>query len=87
VREARREHHNPTAAKARAPSGAKPPPTKVIKPGQMVFIKGEGDKHSSREPLLVTSTEGKMITAQKVRRATPGHTGQPKVPAVSLAFY
>ena len=84
VREARREHHNPTAAKARAPTGAKLPPTKVIRPGQMVFIKGEGDKHSSREPLLVTSTEGKMITAQKVRRATPGHTGQPKVTSYKL---
>ena len=79
VREARRENHNPVAAKAKAPAGAKPTPAAVIKPGEIVFIKGEGDKHSSRDPLLVTSTEGKMITAQKVRRATPGHSGQPKV--------
>ena len=84
LREARREHHNPISAKAKAPAGAKPPPAKVIKPGQMVYIKGEGTKHSSRDPLLVTSTQGRMITAQKVRRATPGHEGLPKVTPYKL---
>ena len=78
VRAKRREHQNPLSAKAKAPPGAKPPSPKVITPGQMVYIKAEGTKHSSRAPLLVTSTEGKMVNARKVLR-TAGDSGLPKV--------
>ena len=84
IREDRREQHNPVAAKSKAPARSKPPPDQAIKPGQLVYIKGEGDKHSSRDPLLVTNTDGKMITAHKFRRATPGHSGQPKVTPYKL---
>lgn len=58
-------------------------PTPQVKapiiPGQVVYVKGEGTKHMGRDPLLVTGTKGKMVTGQKVLRATPAHSGAPKI--------
>merc|ERR1712020_688735 len=53
VREERRCAQNQSAARAKTPS-----PTS-ISPGQLVYIKSEGSKHTARDPLVVTSVQGK----------------------------
>ena len=68
----------------RGPSSAGLPPPKPVAPGQLVYIKAEGTKHSSRNPLVVTRDEGRMVTAQKMLRATPAHTGLPKIQSRKL---
>ena len=73
VREERRCAQNQSAARAKTPS-----PTS-ISPGQLVYIKSEGSKHTARDPLVVTSVQGKMVTGQKMLRATPAHPGLPKI--------
>ena len=67
IREARRDKHQPAQQE------------KTIAPGQLVYVKGEGDKHQARDPYLVTSAEGKTITGQRVLRFTPAHPGLPKI--------
>ena len=75
VRETRRE---------KGSSGAKGPPPKPIPPGQMVYVKAEGTKHCSRDPLVVTRDEGRTVIAQKMLRATSAHTGFPKIQSNKL---
>lgn len=68
----------------RGPSGANLAPPKPIAPGQLVYIKAEGTKHSSRNPLVVTRDEGRIVTVQKMLRATPAHAGLPKIQSEKL---
>ena len=72
VREARRE------------KGSKVPPPRPVTPGQLVYIKAEGTKHCSRNPLVVTSDRGRKVTVQRMLRATPAHAGFPKIQSEKL---
>ena len=82
VREARRERQ--PAAKPGDTRGPKPHKPATIKPGQVVFIRSEGNKHTSRDPLLVTSVEGKTVTGHRMLRMTPAHQGLPKITSRKL---
>ena len=66
-----RQGHNPSAAKSKAPAAAKPHQPSIFKPGDITYIKGEGTKHTSRDPLVVTKVEGDQLTVQKMLRSTP----------------
>ena len=82
VREARRERQ--PAAKPGDTRGPKPHKPATIKPGQVVFIRSEGNKHTSRDPLLVTSVEGKTVTGHRMLRMTAAHQGLPKITSRKL---
>jgi hypothetical protein len=45
----------------------------------MVYLKSDGDKHTARDPLLVTSGEEQKVTVQKVLHSTPLHKDPPKI--------
>ena len=75
MREIRRE---------RGSTGVKVSPSKSVKPGQLVHIKAEGTKHCSRNPLVVTSDQGRTVTVQRMLRATPAHAGFPKIQSDKL---
>ena len=49
-------------------------------------IKGEGNKHQARDPYLVTSTDPRAITGQRMLRFTQAHPGMPKIKSEKLTF-
>ena len=56
------------------------PPPAVPVPGQMVFIKGDGNKHRAREPFLVTRVgENEKVTMQKLAHADRPSTAPPRI--------
>ena len=57
-----------------------------IVPGQVVYVKGEGNKHQARDPYLVTSTDPRAITGQRMLRFTQAHPGMPKIKSEKLTF-
>ena len=63
VREDRKE------ALRTAPAGHQQTPAE---PGQTVFLRGDGTKHTAREPFLVTKVGAEKVTLQKM-----AHTNQP----------
>ena len=79
-----RQGHNPSAAKSKAPAAAKPHQPSIFKPGDITYIKGEGTKHTSRDPLVVTKVEGDQLTVQKMLRSTPNHEGAPRITSQKL---
>ena len=79
VREARRERQ--PVAEPGNPRGPKPHKPSTITPGQIVYLKSDGTKHTSRDPLLVTSVKGKTVSAQKMLRA---HQGLAKITSPKL---
>ena len=52
-----------------------PPPAAQVQPGQLVFIKGEGDKHKARDPLIVTKVNQGKVVGNRVLHST--HPGGP----------
>ena len=82
VREVRRERQ--PAVKPGDVRGPKPHKPANITPGQVVFVRSEGNKHASRDPLLVTSVEGKTVTGQRMLRMTQAHQGLPKITSQKL---
>ena len=69
VREDRKE------ALRKAPSAAKPVPV----PGQTVFIKGDGTKHTARQPFLVTNVDAEKVTMQKMANVDGPSTAPPRI--------
>ena len=64
VREERKEHSQ------RHKSGL---PAPQVQPGQLVFIKGEGNKHQARDPLIVTEVnQGKVLGKRVLHSTHPG---------------
>ena len=67
------------ARKAQSTPPARPPPKPV--PGQTVFLKSEGSKHTAREPLLVTKVENK-ITVQRIKHTNPLSATPPRITSI-----
>ena len=60
----RLSNHAPSA-KSKAPKGG--PATKApISPGDLVYIKGDGDKHKARDRYLVTDCDDTFVTVHKL---------------------
>ena len=53
----------------------KPPPPVSVQPGQLVYLKAEGNKHKVRDPLLVTGVEKGRVIANRLAHST--HPGGP----------
>ena len=53
----------------------KPPPPVSVHPGQLVYLKAEGNKHKVRDPLLVTGVKENRVTANRLVHST--HPGGP----------
>lgn len=81
VRETRRQHAQKQTTNKEGPQTQ---PQPHIQPGQIVFVKGDGSKHTSRDPLLVTSTSGETISGHRMLRMTPAHQGSPRITSNKL---
>ena len=55
-----------------------PPPITPPRPGQMVFLKKDGDKHTARDPFIVTTT-GPKVTVQKMCHTRPNSLAPPRI--------
>ena len=55
-----------------------PPPQPTPRPGQMVFLKKDGDKHTARDPLIVTNT-GSRVTVQRMCHSNPNSSAPPRI--------
>ena len=69
IREDRKE------ALRKSPSAA----TAVPVPGQTVFIKGDGSKHTARQPFLVTKVGAEKVTMQKMSHTDGPSTAPPRI--------
>ena len=62
-----------------ASSRHSPPPPVPLQPGQVVYIKGEGDKHTSRNPHIVTGVEDNKVIANKILHSTSSEAPPPRI--------
>ena len=78
AKEKERERVNPLSAKSKAPRG-KVHEKKEVKPGQIVYLRSEGDKHKARNPLLVTRVNKDLVTVHNVLHSDPQHKVAPNI--------
>ena len=77
----RRARTNPITARSKARGGREHIRAEV-EPGGMVYLKSDGDKHTSRNPLLVTAVDGQKVSVQ--RHSTPLHKDPAKITSQEL---
>ena len=63
----------------------KSPPHNIStpRPGEMVFLKMDGTKHTAREPYIVTKT-GAKVTVQKMLHTVPNSSAPPRITSDKL---
>ena len=60
-----------------------PPDQPTPRPGQVVFLKKDGDKHTARDPFIVTNT-GPRITVQRMCHTNPHSSAPPRITSDQL---
>ena len=83
TKENRKARTDPITAKSKA-RGGKEHIRAEVEPGDMVYLKSDRDKHTARDPLLVTAVEEQKVTVQKVLHSTPLHKDPPKITSQKL---
>ena len=56
-----------------------PPPPAHIRPGQVVYVRREGDKHTARHPLLVTGVENSKVVANRILHSSSLQNAPPRI--------
>ena len=69
---------NPASAAAKA-RGAKAHRKADLGPGDMVFLKSNGNKHTARDPFLVTANNDSKVAFQKVLHSSNQHEDAPRI--------
>ena len=73
---------NPISAKSKAP-GRTPHVEQQVGQGDTVYLRSEGDKHTARNPLLVTKVAqeqgGRKVTVHKINHSNPGCRPAPDI--------
>ena len=69
--------------KAATKPKSSPLKTPDLRPGQVVFIKKEGDKQKARDPLIVTDS-GTKVTVQKMLHMDPLSSAPPRITSQKL---
>ena len=69
---------NPSSARSKAPR-SKVHQKKEVMPGQLVYLRSEGDKLMARNPLLVTKVNEKKVTVHKVLNSDPQNKTAPNI--------
>ena len=70
-----REDRKQASPRHRPPS----PPAVPVQPGQVVYIKREGDKNTARDPILVIDVDKDHVVGNKIRHATSSHVTAPRI--------
>ena len=82
-KEDRKEKSNPVSAASKA-RGAKVRKKADMEPGDIMLLKSDGDKHTARDPLLVTMVEDSKVTMQKVLHSSHLHKAAPRINSQKL---
>ena len=79
----RKAKTNPITARSKA-RGGKEHIRAEVEPGGIVYLRSDGDKHTARNPMLVTAVDGQKVSVQRVLHSTPLHKDPPKITSQEL---
>ena len=83
TKEDRKARTNPITARSKA-RGGKEHIRAEVEPGGIVYLRSDGDKHTARNPMLVTAVDGQKVSVQRVLHSTPLHKDPPKITSQEL---
>ena len=83
AKESDKVEKNESAAKSKS-RGAPGHVKSHLKPGDVVYLKSDGNKHKAQSPLLVTAVDPSHVTTQKILHATDQHQPVPKITSQKL---